>query len=264
MPRYDELYERLAQRAINTVAVDLDTFFEDAIALGMSPEAIEEALLSDLFDEGPIFGKFLNNAIGASEGAVMEAGRQGSFVGQITKQQREFLDLSDDQIDALLDGADPEALAEIEQGFGPVVRQRWVAELVNTCHRCLAVHGEVMTAEQWAERGLHPSTIHSGWNTPCHCRLVNEDLVEGREDLVAPLKRVPQKTASGLKAGSRRTVRVALKDAMGSIAQLDKAAAGLSAESKRTLRMLGKVRPTGTPGPDDTAGLFASGPGDEG
>ena len=226
--RYDELFERAINRALATVEVDLAAFFEEALALGTSPEALERRLLDDLHNEGPIFGKFLSNAVGAAESAAMAAKRVGTFVGQ----------LGDDSEEAALAIAsgDPEALQAIEDQNSDVP-EVWICELVNTCHRCLPLHGVVLSRGDWNSKGLAPETIHSGWNSICHCERVREDLAASRKSLLAPLIRVPLKTAKGLR-GSRKTVMsVAQKDLEKSIKAI--AEARQSIVGRRTLRLLG-------------------------
>lgn len=244
MPSYARQYEILIGRALRGADVDLETFFEQAIEVGMTPEQAEAALLDDLENDGPIFGKLKRSFLGAAEAPVMEAERQGSFAGQLSGSAalRDIEQFNEMDIDALLDAADPDALAELEDIAAPVVRMIWVADLVNTCHRCLPLHGTALTAEEWRARGLHPSSIHAGWNSSCHCRLVVEDIAApSRKELMDPLVRNPVKPArKGLEV-SRRSKRSVLQEDIDR-ARAAVAEASQSIEGRRMLRLLGKSK----------------------
>lgn len=241
MPRYDELYERLAMRAVRSTAVDMETFMDNALASGMSRRALEQRLMDDLVEGGPLFNKFLHSVVGAAESAVATAQRQGTLIAEsedALRQLERFSDLGEEGINALLN--DPGAMAEAEFELAEVVLATWVAELVNTCEYCLPLHGVSMPLSEWTERGLDPSTIHAeqGWNTPCHCQLVTSAVVP--QEIRAPLARVSLETKRGLE-GNRRTARaVAQADIDRALAARDKALQ--SEKGRRTLRLLGQAK----------------------
>ena len=81
MSRYDKVYERRARRAVEQGAIDLQTFMEDLVASGVSPDRIEDMLLDDLENEGPVFGKFIRSLTGAATSTVNSAERQGDMAG---------------------------------------------------------------------------------------------------------------------------------------------------------------------------------------
>jgi hypothetical protein len=253
MPRYDSIYRILARRAVREGGIDVESFVDQALEGGMDPERIQEQLLFDVENDGPIFGKFFRTLKGAAEGAVMAAERQGFAVGLINE------DRADEEIarlrrlanmDDVLDGADPEELAAVEEAGADRLELTWVAELRNTCHLCLPLHGKSLTRDEWDKLGKNPSTIHSneGWVTPCHCQLVPTRVASDREELRTPLVRNKLKSPKGLK-GSKRTARgVTQQDLDRSLAARDKAME--SEGGRRTLRLLGKSGTEGLqPGP---------------
>ena len=236
MPRYDRIYQALAERAVEQGGVDLRALFRQAEAAGMSADRFQERLLQDLEEGGPIFGKFFRSLGGAARGATAAAMRQGEFAGDVER----FTGLAS-TVGSIIDTADPELLGQLEDELGDRVPFTWVAELVNTCHRCLPLHGTTRTLAQWQELGLHPETIHADWNSECKCRLIRSDQAASQKDLVAPLKRNKVKSPTGLK-GSRRTSRaVSQVDLDKSIAARDEAMKSL--EGRRTLRLLGSSVP---------------------
>lgn len=234
MPRYDEVYRNLAERAVEQGGVDLRTLFRQAETAGLSPEVFQERLLRDLEEGGPIFGKFFRSLGGAARSASSAALRQGQFAGDVER----FTGLAR-TVGSVIDRADPAELERIERELGDSEAQTWIAELVNTCHRCLPLHGTTRTAAQWAELGLHPLTIHDDWVSECKCQLIPSAQAASQKDLVAPLKRHKVESKTGLK-GLRRTAR--------SVSQvdLDKSIAARNAsletvEGRRTLRLLGQA-----------------------
>lgn len=236
MPNYATTYERLARRALRSADADLEEFFDSAQELGMTGEAIEEALLRDLNTGGPIFGKLRRGLMGAGSQATSEAMRVGVNVAQLAAiPGLEDLDaFTDENINRLLDQADPGALAETER-LADDVPYRWVCALVNTCELCLPLHNVVLPLGEWNERGLHPSTIHGNRAAPCYCDLVPQALVA---DDVQPLRRVVVKSQT--KDGFRQTARlVGQQDLDKSLAARDKALA--SPTGRAILRQLGQV-----------------------
>ena len=245
--KYNKRYESLARRALKLASIDLETFVDNAIENKMSEAALQKNLINDLMNEGPIFGKFLRNLTGASQAAALSAHRAGIRAGEIADaadsdpdgEIARLLNLADTDIGEIIDSGDPDALDDLMQMAAPVVDLMWVAELVNTCELCLPLHGVVRTAEEWADEGLDPETIHPAeWNHPCHCRLVDVTSRDRKADM-EPLVRIPQKTAGG-KSVSRRTVRsIAQKDLDKSLAALEKAKQTVA--GRRAIREMGKV-----------------------
>lgn len=242
MPRYDRIYESVAERAIAQGVVDIESFFSLLINAGVPEGRILELMIDDAETNGPVFGKFLRGIKAAAGSAAMAAVRQGEMVGYVERNERlsRLVRVAGDEqslVDAI-DNADPEA-AEVIEAYADEESFTWVAELINTCHRCLPLHGTTLTMREWRERGLLPDTIHSGWDSDCHCRLVPKRLAEGREDLVAPLKRVKLKDQPGVK-GSRTTARqVSQADLDSAIAARDKAMD--DPRGRKTLRLLGQA-----------------------
>lgn len=248
MPAYDEIYATLAGRAVAQGVVDVESFVQQMAASGVSGERITEMLLEDLESGGQIFGKFKRSLTGAASSASMSAVRQGEAVGYLdgTRAGRELARVARVQgsvVDAI-DNADPQLAAALEDEVIGEIRHTWIAELINTCHRCLPLHGSTLAMREWKERGLHPDTIHSGWDSACHCRLVPQSHAEGRTELLAPLKRV--KTPDGVR-GFRKTQRaVSQRDVNASLAARDRALAfddegRRNPDAERTLRLLGQV-----------------------
>jgi hypothetical protein len=232
VPRYDEIYRNLAERAVEQGGVDLRSLFRQAETAGMSAARFQERLLQDLEEGGPIFGKFFRSLGGAARSATAAAMRQGEFAGDVER----FTGLAN-TVGSIIDTADPASLQQLEDELGDSVALTWVAELVNTCHRCLPLHGTTRTLAQWQELGLHPETIHADWNSECKCRLIRSEQAASQSDLVAPLKRNKVKSPTGLK-GSRRTARaVSQVDLEKSIAARNEALESI--EGRRTLRLLG-------------------------
>jgi len=237
--RYDEVYSRRARRAVQEGGIDITTFMEDMVAGGISPERLEELLLQDLEEGGPVFGKFLRSLSGAAESAVMAAERQGDMVGYASEEKayQELLGLS--KMEDALDDADPELLETMEAAVNDEFT--WIATLENTCHLCLPLHGTSRTMEEWRTMGKHPDTIHPGsWRSSCHCQLVPTRQAAGRADLVAPLVRERVKSSTGLKGVKKTQRRVAQRDP--TKAQRAVAEAMKTKEGRRTLRLMGRYK----------------------
>lgn len=249
MPRYDKIYETLARRAVRQGVLDIETFIDQAINAGMSVDRAQEMLLADLEAGGPIFGKFLRQMGGAAEKSTAAAFRQGQRAGElqasqtlqrltrITQQERSL-------IDQAVDDADPEILEDIEGSMAQVIEYMWVAELINTCHLCLPLHGQKRTLDEWQAVGLHPDSIHpADWRSACHCNLMPMTPgteIEMRSSEIAPLKREKVETATGLK-GSKKTRRaVTQRDMEKALAARD--AAMETEAGRRTLRILGQSK----------------------
>lgn len=240
--RYDEIYATSVERAIKTADVSFDAFIKNAMSAGMSEAAIERRLLDDLREDGPIFGAFFRSIEGAAVSSAMAAERQGAYLAGIdgNKELSRLLDLG--SLEDVIDEADPAELDAIERATEDRVVERWVATMVKTCHRCLPLHGKVMTRAQWKEAGYLPETIHDGWNSVCQCRLVPYDEADSHEELVAPLLRVA-KTVKDERGTviSKKTVRAVTQlDLQRSIAARDEAMK--SEAGRRTLRVLGTAQ----------------------
>lgn len=235
--RYDKAWSALASRAVKQGAMNADTFLEMASASGMSGAEIERRLLDDLDNDGPIFGSFMRSLKGAAATTVLAAERQGAVAAAMDGDAELERLLGVASLDDVIDDADPEALDEIAAAAA-TQEFVWIATLVNTCERCLPLHGHRRTLEEWDAMGLNPETIHEGWASPCYCTLEGVDALAG-EDVKEPLSRTKLKTETGLK-GSRRTARgVAQQDLDRARSAVTKASDSL--EGRRTLRILGQA-----------------------
>lgn len=236
MPRYDRTFAALANRAIAQGVTDMETFLTQMADTGVSPDRVEQLLLDDLEGDGPIFGKFMRSMIGAAEQGTLAAARSGEIAGTVdaTSELRRLTSITD--LDDAIEQADPEALEAIEEDVGRT-EWTWICALKNTCHRCLPLHGVTRTMDEWKALGLLPETIHSGWNSACHCTLVPADEFK-RGDVVAPLTRKKIKSPTGQKPNRKTARAVAQKDLDKSLSARNKAME--SPEGRRTLRLLGQ------------------------
>lgn len=245
--RHDRVWSNLVGRAISQGGLDVETFVRQAIDSGMTEEHIQERLLNDLDTGGPIFGKFFRHLTSAAEGTAMSAHRTGGYMGDIATDpdMAELLDLAD--MDDVIEIADPEVMDDIQQGIADRLEYMWVAELRQTCHLCLPLHGTQMTMDEWWSRGLLPEFIHPAeWGSKCYCRLVPVRQVADRKDVMAPLVRQRLQTETGLKGWAKTRRGVTQVD-------LDKATAKRnealqSKEGRRTMRLLGQANPEGGQG----------------
>ena len=237
MARYDKLYEALAKRAVKQGVTDFETFLERADAAGLPRDVLEERLVADVEEGGPIFGKFIRSLSGAAATSVLASERQGADVARARAEDL----ISMSEMDDILDDADAEEMDDIGDRLEDSALWIWIAELVRTCERCLPLHGKIMTAQEWNESGYDPETMHEGWDEPCHCEWqpMDELSPDDLKELKAPLIRERVKTDTGL-MGSKRTQRLVAQ------ADLDKATAAVtkateSLEGRRTLRLMGQV-----------------------
>jgi hypothetical protein len=223
--------------------LDLKTFIENMADSGVGQARTEQLLLQDLEEGGPIFGKFTRSLSGAVSSSVAAAGRQGEVAGAMSASaaRQRFLNLAQpgEAIQAARDMADPEALGEIEQAASGIM-MTWVCALEKTCHMCLPLHGSRALLGEWRERGLHPDSIHSnaGWVSKCFCSLVPTDEAEPRKDLNAPLVRMKNKSATGLKVSKKTSRSIVQTDIDKALAAKEKAMNSL--EGRRTLRLMGQ------------------------
>jgi len=247
MGNYAKTLSRQIQRALRLAEGDLEALFANAADLGMSDEALASRLVTDLETNGPIFGRFFENLMGATEQSILSAQRQGIFIGEALADGQEAVaarlgDLSDDDWTELVGGNNPDAMEAFERGVLDDQEYTWVAALVKTCRFCLPLHGKTMKKSEWAESGWDPETIHliNGFNSPCYCRFVLSDTAKDDESAGPEvLRRDVIETKSGLR-GNKRTARaVAQKNAEKADEAAEKANQTLS--GRRTMRELGKI-----------------------
>lgn len=236
MARYDETYAILADRAVKQGIVDLEAFVKRAQSSGMTEDRIREQLLRDLEEGGPIFGKYFRSLEGAAASAVQQAARQAMDIGMLDPDEqaaKELIALAED--DDPLNNADPETLDRLERELGDNEMFTSVAELINTCHVCLPLHGKTLPLAEWRDRGLLPEQRHDGWTSECHCVLVPQRMADTQNELAAPLVRSKV-------SGTRKTARsVAQVDLDKSIKAVE--TASQTPEGRRTLRALGMLDP---------------------
>ena len=77
--RYDKLYERLASRAVKQASIDIEAFVDQLSESGASAERINELLMQDLANDGPLFGRFMRSLTGAAIATTTAAARQGEI-----------------------------------------------------------------------------------------------------------------------------------------------------------------------------------------
>jgi hypothetical protein len=237
--RYDKLYERLASRAVKQASIDIEAFVDQLSESGASAERINELLMQDLANDGPLFGRFMRSLTGAAIATTTAAARQGEIAMtamQYDKAVADFVSIND-LADVIEDG-DPEALDAVEQEAREL-SLTWIAELVNTCHLCLPLHGRTLTLSEWEESGFHPSTIHAsqGWTSPCYCRLIAADEASELGVDAQPLDRIK---TDGAPKGLRKTARgVAGKNLDKALEAVAKAQDSL--DGRRIMRLLGKA-----------------------
>lgn len=241
MARYDLAYERLAQRAIKQGAVDVETLMQMAKDNGMTQARLEELLLQDLEEGGPIFGKFVRSMTSAANTAVQTAARQGQALADIAnsisdKEIAEFMSVGD--IDNLAYDAAPDA---IDQAIGAEENDlllTWKATLVNTCNLCLPLHGKTMYKSQWEAQSLSPEVIHlqEGWESDCQCNLVRAAEFSRSKEVDPLIRKKYPKEAGKV---NKRTMRSVLQEDLGKSYQAISKAAD-TPEGRRTLRLLGQ------------------------
>lgn len=249
MPRYDKTLSRRLLRAMKLADGDLEELFLRAEDNGLTDEAIERALIADLENDGPIFGRLKSNLMGAAEASVMAAQAQGTFVGEAIESGQlaasEYLqEMSDADFQAMMSGNDPDGMGRFEDATAYSLEYTWVSTLVNTCPFCLALHGKTVTRQEWRQAGLDPETIHAenSINAKCFCHLALATEAN-KDDLAttAPLKRTSLESGTGLK-GNRRTLRaVTNEDPLKALEAVRKAQE--TEQGRRTLRMLGNAAP---------------------
>jgi hypothetical protein len=250
--RYDVIFSTLAERAVAQGIVDIESLVTQLSASGVPQNRIADLLLEDFEEGGPVFGRFRRTLAGAASSATMAAVRQGEAIGYLdgTRAGRELANLANvrGSVIEAIDNTDPELADRLEQDIIGEVRHMWIAELVNTCYRCLPLHGTSLTLNEWRDRGLHPDSIHADWTSSCHCRLVPMHQAGSRGEEMAPLKRtkIPKELRG---TGFRKTQRsVTQKDLTSSLAARDKALERdpegnlKNPEAARTIRVLGQAR----------------------
>lgn len=236
--RYDRQYAALAKRAVAQGGVDIRAFIDLAVNNGVSRERIHALIIEDIETGGPIFGKFIRGLTGAAEGSVKAAKFQGEHAARAYSEG--LIDLAD--MEDATELADPEALQSIEDDTADLIAVTWVATSSNVCHLCLPLHGVTNTIEDWKELNLEPGQVHyvEGWQNKCQCQWVPAEQFDRQEQL-APLRRVKDRTKTGLK-GDKKTVRgITSQDLVDSLAARDKAMQ--SDRGRRQLRLLGQSIP---------------------
>lgn len=241
MPNYDKIWAILAGRAVEQGGINATSFIEQARASGMSDETILNMLEEDLETGGQVFGPFLRAIEGAAQSAVMTSIRQGETIGTIDgdEELRRLVGLaeSEDAIEEAIRTGDPNLAEALEEVAADDLLETSIAELRNTCHVCLPLHGKTLTRREWQERGLLPEMRHAGWKSSCKCRLIPAKYADS-DDLVAPLVRERAESPRGLKPSKRTTAVIS----QGSIerAQRVRDEALATPEGRRTLRLLGQ------------------------
>ncbi len=230
--RYDQAWEALAERAVAQGGVDVETFIRMGANSGMSLEQIEQRLVDDVMNDGPVFGKFMRSLQGAATASVRAAARQATTAADALAEG--FLTEAD--LDAALDGADPEALQEIEEAVAEAIEYTWVATLQNTCYRCLPLHGRSLTLDEWRAVGFLPETAHEGWTSTCKCTLVPRRQASVANDLRSPLVRKKVESADGSKKTMRAVAQQDLDRALAAVQHATKDERG-----RRTLRLMGQA-----------------------
>lgn len=234
--RYDKVWATLSKRAVKQAGIDAETFMEMAANANLPVAEVQRRLLADLENNGPIFGKFVRSLSGAASSSVLTAERQGGIAATVdgSEELRRLLDLETTGL--AMDDADPDALDTIEQATKDQ-EYTWVATLVNTCDRCLPLHGKSMTMLEWESAGDLPETIHDGWDSDCQCDLIPTGEVD--DNLSAPIVRARVRGADGKITGKRTQRAIASSDI-----DRAKAAVAKAIETKNgrlVLRQLGQV-----------------------
>ena len=252
MAKPDDIFDATVEAAVTSGRANFDSLVRQLRASGMSEQAIVRRMLDDLENEGPIFGQFLRGLGAAAQRSAVASQRQGTSIGEIAvnpKLRREAIERFGLDVERAETTPDPDLAFDIEESVAELRELMWVCSLVNTCHACLPLHGIVRTAEEWAESGDHPDTIHAlngitigntGQPAPDYCVLVDTEVAASdRDKVLAPLKRVKVPTKKGERL-NRRTVReVASKSLETSEAARDKLQETL--EGRRALRKLGQA-----------------------
>lgn len=97
----------------------------------------------------------------------------------------------------------------------------WVARLKHTCPDCLALHGQIMTLQEWDDTGGRPNvrntvcTIHGA----CHCALVpySADKIEVFKNLREPIKLQKKHIKEYQQITGRKLKRTTQKQYLGNI-----------------------------------------------
>ena len=239
MATYAELYAIRAQRAVDSGVIDFNALVDQLVADGVPTERINQMLVDDLENNGPIFGKFFRALEQSGDMAISHAEHQGStaaeaislddeiaaFVRETERDGRSMAQLAQE--------GDAEALDTIE-GLDDDREFTWICTMRKTCSQCLPLHGRTMSRREWRELGYRPRGMHPN----CECDWVPAELAADRKDLVAPLRR---NIEPGQVKGGRRTVRaVTQNDVEAALAARDEAIK--TPEGRRILRSLGETR----------------------
>jgi len=257
--RYDRLYAIRAQRAVDTGLVDLEAFIDELRSMGMNDERIDQMILDDLLEGGPIFGKFFRSLGMAASDTTTVAHRTASSVGMsvglaeqgamkvlpgesvpIGAAQRMGkadrltgpLKIGDTDIVELAKQGDPDALEYLED-ITDYEALTWVCALKKTCARCLPLHGKTMTRKDWRQSGYGPGAMHPR----CMCVFEPSAVSQSRQQHIAPLVR---QGSPGAPKGSKRTIRsLTQQDVDKAVAAAD--AARATPQGRQILDRLGRV-----------------------
>lgn len=202
--RYPRKYSIRAQKAVETGLVDFEALVEELTDDGVPVERINELLVEDLEEGGPLFGKFFRSIEMAGDMSIGVAESQASNVAEILDLDAEIAKLAQDtRIDGrsvaeLAREGDPQAL-ELVEDTAEQQELTWICTLRRTCELCLPLHGVTLSREEWRDKGLRPRSIHPR----CECDWVPAELARDRDDLIDPLVR----NKVGEEKGGLRTIR---------------------------------------------------------
>lgn len=238
MPRYDQTFAILAERAVKAGVLNLQTLILRATSSGVSEAAVLRMLEDDLANDGPVFGAFMRSITDAATTSTMVAASQGELLGTISGSEElqrlaKLRGVGGSVIDAIESG-DPEVADAYEAAVEDDVWEMHIATLVNTCHRCLPLHGQIKLRSEWRDLGLVPELLHDGWASSCKCRHVPVDQAETRKEAIAPLRRVK------LDKGKRTARAITQADIDKAMAARDEAMK--SEEGRKILRLLGQAK----------------------
>lgn len=161
---------------VGRLGLDIDRYLSRALARGMSPAAVIDALDADLAALGPrVFGDFATALDRTIETVVRDSETQGTVEQTVRQTEPGIAD------------------AEIERAAQSQPFM-WVAALHNTCPDCLPRHGQIRSYSDWAAAGLPEaagdwSVVHGGKShPPCYCGL-RPAVVLDRPEIMDPLRR---------------------------------------------------------------------------
>lgn len=122
-------------------AMTLERFIQTNLLNGVEPSVIEQFLLKDLEEDGPIFKEFRRSIESSCNGSINNFRDSGQWA-------------EDEDIN--------------------IKAWRWVAVLANTCPQCVERHGDAKTMEEWEAEGL-PRAGFTYCKENCQCLLIDAD-----------------------------------------------------------------------------------------